>query len=81
MEPCAFTWENDALSKQASQSIIHARLSLGLSIGLVPADRGIVTRGVYRFVRHPIYTGLLIALLLCLNLCCAPTRRRMSRSP
>lgn len=43
MEPCAFTWENDALSEQASQSIIHARLSLGLSIGLVPAARGIVT--------------------------------------
>ena len=34
-----------------------------LSIGLVPADRGIVTRGAFRFVRHPIYTGLFIALL------------------
>jgi protein-S-isoprenylcysteine O-methyltransferase Ste14 len=35
-----------------------ARLSLGRSIGLVPAQRGIVTQGAYRFMRHPIYTGV-----------------------
>jgi protein-S-isoprenylcysteine O-methyltransferase Ste14 len=42
---------------------IYARLSLGFSIGYVPADRGIVTRGAYRLVRHPIYTALFIGLL------------------
>lgn len=42
---------------------IYARLSLGRSIGMVPANRGIVTRGAYRFVRHPIYSGLFTAML------------------
>jgi len=27
-----------------------------------PANRGIVSTGAYRFVRHPIYTGIFIAL-------------------
>lgn len=36
---------------------IFARLSLGRNIGLVPAQRRIVTAGAYRYVRHPIYTA------------------------
>jgi protein-S-isoprenylcysteine O-methyltransferase Ste14 len=28
---------------------------LGRSFGIVPADRGLVVRGPYRFIRHPIY--------------------------
>ena len=39
---------------------IHAKLTLGRSFGLLPADRGIVRKGPYRFVRHPIYLGYLI---------------------
>jgi protein-S-isoprenylcysteine O-methyltransferase Ste14 len=42
---------------------VYARLSLGRSIGFVPANRGIVTRGAYKFVRHPIYTGAFLAML------------------
>jgi protein-S-isoprenylcysteine O-methyltransferase Ste14 len=42
--------------------IIWARASLGRSIGYVPADRGIVTDGPYKFVRHPIYSGLFITM-------------------
>jgi protein-S-isoprenylcysteine O-methyltransferase Ste14 len=42
--------------------MIYARVSLGRSIGYVPADRGIVTSGPYRFVRHPIYSGLFVTL-------------------
>jgi protein-S-isoprenylcysteine O-methyltransferase Ste14 len=42
---------------------IYARLSLGRSIGFVPANRGIITSGAYRFVRHPVYTGVFIAML------------------
>ena len=30
-------------------------MSLRRSIGLVPANRGIVTDGLYQFVRHPLY--------------------------
>jgi protein-S-isoprenylcysteine O-methyltransferase Ste14 len=40
---------------------VYARLSLGRSIGFVPAEREIITRGAYRFVRHPIYTGLILS--------------------
>jgi protein-S-isoprenylcysteine O-methyltransferase Ste14 len=35
--------------------------TLGRSFGLVAADRGIKTHGPYRLVRHPAYTGYLIA--------------------
>ncbi len=34
--------------------------SLGRSFGLVAADRGIKTGGLYRFVRHPLYAGYLV---------------------
>ena len=40
----------------------YARVSLGRSIGYVPADRGIITSGPYEFVRHPIYSGLFVTL-------------------
>lgn len=36
---------------------IYAKICLGFSFGLLPANRGIVTRGAYRIVRHPIYFG------------------------
>jgi protein-S-isoprenylcysteine O-methyltransferase Ste14 len=36
---------------------VFAKLSLGRSFGLLPADRGIVTRGAYHFMRHPVYFG------------------------
>lgn len=42
---------------------ICALLSLRRSIGIVAADRGIVTTGAYRVVRHPMYTGHSICLL------------------
>jgi protein-S-isoprenylcysteine O-methyltransferase Ste14 len=40
--------------------VIGGKLSLGRSFGLMPANRGVVSRGLYRLVRHPIYTGYLI---------------------
>jgi protein-S-isoprenylcysteine O-methyltransferase Ste14 len=40
--------------------VVLGKLSLGRSFGLVPANRGVVSTGVYRFVRHPIYLGYLI---------------------
>ncbi len=42
---------------------VWARLSLGRNIGFVPAQRNIVTSGAYRFMRHPIYTGLFLGYL------------------
>lgn len=43
--------------------VLGGKLSLGRSFGLMPANRGIVSRGLYRFVRHPIYAGYLITHL------------------
>jgi protein-S-isoprenylcysteine O-methyltransferase Ste14 len=37
-----------------------SRIYLGRRFALLPADRGVVTGGPYRFVRHPIYAGWLI---------------------
>lgn len=39
---------------------IAGKMSLGRSFGLIPANRGIVSSGLYRIVRHPIYLGYLI---------------------
>jgi protein-S-isoprenylcysteine O-methyltransferase Ste14 len=40
---------------------IFAKFSLNRSFGVAPANRGIKTDGLYRFVRHPIYAGYLLA--------------------
>jgi protein-S-isoprenylcysteine O-methyltransferase Ste14 len=40
--------------------VIFGKVSLGRSFGLTPANRGVVSSGVYRIVRHPIYLGYLI---------------------
>ena len=40
--------------------VVVGKLSLGRSFGLAPANRGVVSTGLYRFVRHPIYVGYLI---------------------
>jgi protein-S-isoprenylcysteine O-methyltransferase Ste14 len=43
--------------------IVYSLLSLGRNIGFIPAQRRVVTRGAYGFVRHPIYTGTFVSLL------------------
>ncbi len=40
--------------------VIGGKLSLGRSFGLIPANRGIVSSGLYRLIRHPIYLGYFI---------------------
>lgn len=39
---------------------VGASVSLGRSFGLIPANRGIKTAGMYRLVRHPLYFSYLI---------------------
>lgn len=38
-----------------------AKIALGRSFGLLPAQRGLVLSGPYRIVRHPIYFGYFIS--------------------
>jgi len=52
---------SNSISILALVVAVYARLSLGRSIGFVPAQRDIITRGAYGFVRHPIYTGLILS--------------------
>jgi protein-S-isoprenylcysteine O-methyltransferase Ste14 len=68
----AFAWNGrpivpsivtNGLAILSAAIFIYARLSLGRSIGMVPANRGIVSRGAYQYVRHPIYSGLFVAML------------------
>ena len=40
--------------------VVCGKLSLGYSFGLLPANRGVMERGLYRVVRHPIYLGYLL---------------------
>jgi protein-S-isoprenylcysteine O-methyltransferase Ste14 len=40
--------------------VIAGKLTLGRSFGLMPANRGVVSSGIYRIVRHPIYLGYLV---------------------
>lgn len=39
---------------------ILAKLSLRRSFGLVAANRGVKSNGLYRFVRHPMYSGYIL---------------------
>jgi len=56
------------MSEQVSATIqiiglswtIYAKISIGRSFGLLPANRGLVVTGAYRWVRHPIYAGYFV---------------------
>jgi protein-S-isoprenylcysteine O-methyltransferase Ste14 len=40
--------------------VVGAFLSLNRSFGIAPENRGVKTKGLYRFVRHPMYAGYLL---------------------
>jgi protein-S-isoprenylcysteine O-methyltransferase Ste14 len=48
------------LSAYGLALVVAAKISLGRSFGLMPANRGIVSSGLYQAVRHPIYFGYLV---------------------
>src|SRR5690606_23003559 len=49
-----------ALSCAGLAIVIAGKITLGRSFALLPANRGIVSTGLYRIVRHPIYMGYLV---------------------
>jgi len=49
-----------ALQLFSTTITFSAKVTLGRSFGLLPAQRGVVVAGPYRLVRHPIYMGYLI---------------------
>lgn len=40
--------------------VVAGKLTLGRSFGIIPANRGVVSRGPYSVMRHPIYSGYLL---------------------
>ena len=43
--------------------VIAGKVTLGRSFALLPANRGVVSSGLYGLVRHPIYMGYLVSHL------------------
>jgi protein-S-isoprenylcysteine O-methyltransferase Ste14 len=61
--PIAPHWATDSLAILSVALVIWARLSLGRSIGLVPALRTLLTHGAYRDMRHPIYSAISLSII------------------
>ena len=40
--------------------VIAGKMALGRSFGIAPANRGVVARGPYLLIRHPIYSGYIV---------------------
>jgi protein-S-isoprenylcysteine O-methyltransferase Ste14 len=65
------TMEDSTLALATSEALLTVGLvimviglaSLGRSFGIMPRARGLVTSGLYRWVRHPIYLGEYLAFL------------------
>ncbi len=49
-----------ALSCAGLAIVIAGKITLGRSFALLPANRGVVSNGLYKLVRHPIYMGYLV---------------------
>jgi protein-S-isoprenylcysteine O-methyltransferase Ste14 len=60
MSPLAPDALTAAMSAVGLLLVLVAKIALGRSFGVVPANRGVVVRGPYTLVRHPIYAGYLI---------------------
>jgi protein-S-isoprenylcysteine O-methyltransferase Ste14 len=56
-------WLLDGLTILTLAGIFWARISLGRNIGFVPAQREIVTHGMYKYIRHPIYAVVFVSIV------------------
>ena len=62
-QPQVSHWITDGMAIVGLLITIWARFSLGRNIGFVPAQRDLVSRGAYAYMRHPIYTGGFVSSL------------------
>ena len=62
METANALWIGRTLTATGLVLCMWGFVILGRSFGVSPADRGLVQRGPYRWLRHPIYAGELIAI-------------------
>jgi len=53
-------WVGSAVQLVGATMAVTCILTLGRSFGFAAADRGLVTRGVYSIVRHPMYASYLL---------------------
>ena len=53
--PTSWSWAFEAIQLVGVAGALWSLFALGRSFGLVAANRGLQTRGPYRFVRHPLY--------------------------
>lgn len=51
----------DLLSIAGFLMVAFATLELGKSIGIAPANRGLISSGIYRHIKHPMYLGYVIS--------------------
>jgi protein-S-isoprenylcysteine O-methyltransferase Ste14 len=61
--PLFASWITDSLAVLGLLVMLWARISLGKNIGLVPAQRELVSSGAYAYMRHPVYTAVLITAI------------------
>jgi protein-S-isoprenylcysteine O-methyltransferase Ste14 len=60
--PPALLLAGDALAAAGCLWLLVSVLALGRCFGVLPEARGLVRRGPYRIVRHPVYLGEITAL-------------------
>jgi len=59
--PGPLAWLAPPMQLAAACLAVGATLALGRSLGVLPADRGVVVHGPYAAVRHPMYAAYLLA--------------------
>jgi len=60
-----WSWIAEAIFMSGTAFACTSLLFLGRSFAVLPAVRDIVSRGPYRWVRHPVYLGELLLVLAC----------------